>query len=127
MCVSVLYISRWEGGRLDMAVSASRARFRIQFLGLSCRLYFGPFCNRAISGSVKDMSVMFTTLGWKLLGLVGGVAVCCRLRRLSLLSRVWYIALHSFLSFSLIMWCMCGHTLPHDLPSQLSSSPTQRG
>ena len=48
--VSVLYTSLWKGGRLEMAVSASRARFRIQFLCLSCRFCFGPFRNRAISG-----------------------------------------------------------------------------
>ena len=47
---------------------------------------------------MKDMSVMFTTLGWKLLALVGGFAVFCRLRLLSLLSRVWYFTLH-FLKF----------------------------
>ena len=43
--VSILYVSRCGRERLDIAVSASRARFRIQFLGLSCRLYFGPFCS----------------------------------------------------------------------------------
>jgi hypothetical protein len=76
--VSVLYTSHCEGGRLDMAVSASRARFRIQFLGLSFRFYFGPLCSRAISGSVKDMSVLFTTLGWKLLclGWRRGAFIC---------------------------------------------------
>jgi len=35
------------------------------FLGLLCRLYLGPFCSRAISGSEKGTSVMFTTLGWQ--------------------------------------------------------------
>ena len=57
--VSFLYTSRSEGGRCDMAVSASRARFWILFLGLLCRLYLGPFCSRAISGSEKVMSGMF--------------------------------------------------------------------
>jgi len=46
-----------------MAVSASTVRFWIQSLGLLCRLYLGPFCNRAISVSENGMSVMFTTLG----------------------------------------------------------------
>jgi hypothetical protein len=49
--------------------------FESSFLGLSCRLYFGAFYSKAISGSVKDMSVMFTTLRWKFLGLVGGFLV----------------------------------------------------
>jgi len=49
--------------RCEMAVSASRARFWIQTLGLSCGLNMGPFCSRAISGSQNDMLVMFATLG----------------------------------------------------------------
>jgi len=61
--VIFLYTSRSVCGRREMAVSASRARFSIQSLGLSCKLYLGPFCSRAISGSENDMSVMLTTLG----------------------------------------------------------------
>jgi len=60
--VIFLHTSRSVWGRREMAVSASRARFWIQSLGLSFRLYLGPFCNRAISGSENGMSVMFTTL-----------------------------------------------------------------
>ena len=69
--VSILYVSRCGRRRLDMAVSASRARFGIQFLDLSCRLYFGPFCSKAISCSVNRMSVMFATLGCKVRRLEG--------------------------------------------------------
>ena len=61
--VIFLYTSHSVGGRREMAVSASSARVRIQSLGLSCKLYLGPFCSRAISGSENEMSVMFTTLG----------------------------------------------------------------
>ena len=49
--------------------------FESSFLGLSYRLYFGAFYSKAISGSMKDMSVMFTTLAWKFLGLAGGALV----------------------------------------------------
>jgi len=41
---SFLYTSRLDVGSCDMAVSASRARFCIQFCCLVCRLYLGPFC-----------------------------------------------------------------------------------
>ena len=58
-----LYTSRSVWGRRVIAVSASRARFGIQSLGLSCKLYLRPFCSSVISGSENGMSVMFTTLG----------------------------------------------------------------
>jgi hypothetical protein len=50
-----LYTSHSERGRYEMAVSASRARFWIQFLGLSCKLYLGPFSSKVISRSQKDI------------------------------------------------------------------------
>ena len=59
--VNFLYTSRSEGGRQEMAVSDSSAKFWIQFFGLSCKVYLGPFCSKAISVSEKDMSVMYTT------------------------------------------------------------------
>ena len=58
-----LYTSRSVWGRRVIAVSASRARFGIQSLGLSCKLYMGPLCSSVISGSENGMSVMFTALG----------------------------------------------------------------
>ena len=61
--VNFLYISRSDCGSRDMAVSASRASVWIQFFGLLCKLYLGPFCRMVISVSEKDMSVMLTTLG----------------------------------------------------------------
>ena len=51
-------------GNCVMAVSASRARFYIQFFFLACMLYLGPFCSKAISELEKEMSVLLTTLGW---------------------------------------------------------------
>lgn len=65
MCsaTSSLYASRSEVGGHDMAISASRARFRNQFFCLECRLYFSPFWSRAILQLEKDTSVLFTTLG----------------------------------------------------------------
>ena len=47
--VSFLYTSRSVGGRCDMAVSASKAKFWIQFLDLVCMLYLRPFCSKDIS------------------------------------------------------------------------------
>ena len=61
-----LYASLSPVGNCVMAVSASRAKFCIQFFFLACMLYLGPFCSKAISGLEKEMSVMLTTLGWKL-------------------------------------------------------------
>ena len=46
-----------------MAVSASRASVRSQFLSLLCMLYLGPFSRIVISGAEKCMYVKFTTLG----------------------------------------------------------------
>ena len=82
--VIFLYTSRSEGGRYEMAVSASSAKFWIQSFGLSCNLYLGPFCSMATSGSEKDTSVMFTTRGWNLL-LGGSLCACCCVRHLILL------------------------------------------
>ena len=61
--VSFLYTSRSVGGRCDMAVSASKAKFWIQFLDLVCMLYLGPFCSKDISCSENDVSDLLTTLG----------------------------------------------------------------
>ena len=61
----LLYASLSPVGNCVMAVSASRARFCNQFF-LACMLYLGPFCSKANSGMEKEMSVMLTTLGWKL-------------------------------------------------------------
>ena len=61
--VIFLNTSHSVSGRHEMAVLALRARFWIHSLGLSCKLYLGPSCSRAISGSENDMSVMLTTLG----------------------------------------------------------------
>jgi len=54
------------GGSCVMAVSASKARFWIQSLGLECRLYLGPFSSSVISCSEKFMSVVLIPLGWNL-------------------------------------------------------------
>jgi hypothetical protein len=40
-----------------------------------------------------------------------------------LLSRVWYLNLHSFWSFSSIVVCMCGHRFVH--PPQEGNRPTK--
>ena len=61
--VSFLYTSRSVGGRCDMAVSVSKAKFRIQFVGLVCMVHLGPFCCKDISCSENDMSDLLTTLG----------------------------------------------------------------
>ena len=61
--VSFLYTSRSEGGRCAIEISASKAKFSIQFFGLLCKLYLGPFSSRANSCSENAMSVLFMTLG----------------------------------------------------------------
>ena len=61
--VSFLYTLWYEGGRCAIAVSASKAKFCIQFFGLFCKLYLGPLCSRANSWSENAMSVLFITLG----------------------------------------------------------------
>lgn len=58
-----LYISRSELGSFCIAVSASKARFYIQFSLLVCRLYFRPFCSKVVSHCVNEMSVLLITLG----------------------------------------------------------------
>ena len=60
-----------------MAVSASRARVCSQFLFLACMLYFRPFCSNAVSLLVKEMSVLFMTLGWNVC-FSFGVVVCAK-------------------------------------------------
>jgi len=50
-------------GSFDIAVSASSARFCIQFHFVVYRLYFGPFCSSVISWSVNFMSVLLMVLG----------------------------------------------------------------
>ena len=114
--VLFLYTSCSEGGRCEMAVSASRARFWIQSFGLSCKLYFGPLCSKATSGSEKDISVMFTTPGWKFC-FGGWLCTCCWIRRLILSYKVWYLILHSFWSFLSMPHCMCGHRFFQKLAS----------
>ena len=99
-----------------MAVSASSSKFWIQSFGLSCKLYLGPFYSKAISGSEKDMSVMFTTRGWKLL-LGRSLCVCCCVWCLILLSRALYLILHCFWSLFSMSCCMCGHRFFHRLAS----------
>jgi len=47
--VSFPYTSWSEWGRSAIAVSASKAKFCIQFFGLLCKLYLGPFYSRANS------------------------------------------------------------------------------
>lgn len=64
-----------SGGSWVIAVSASRARFCIQFLGLECKLYFRPFCSRADSLFENVMSVLFMSLEWKVCVLCG--ILCC--------------------------------------------------
>ena len=60
----VRLLGLWRGGgRCMMAVSASRARFRIQYVGLECKLCLGPFSSNVISCSENVMSVVFITLG----------------------------------------------------------------
>jgi len=65
MCstVSFLYTSLSVGGSFNIAVSASSARFCIQFLFLVCRLYFGPFSSSVISWSVNFISLLLMALG----------------------------------------------------------------
>ena len=46
-----------------MAVSASRARFWIQFLSLECMLYFRPFWSKAVSLLLNVMLELLMTLG----------------------------------------------------------------
>ena len=111
--VSFLYTSRSKGGRCDMAVSATRARFWIQFLCFLFMLYLGPFCSTTISGSEIDMSVMFTTLWWNVC-FVGRGVVCCWVRRLGLLSTVWYLNLQYFWRILSISCCVCGHRFVQD-------------
>ena len=59
--VIFLYTSRSVERRCAIAVSAAKAKFCIQFFGLLCKLYFGPFCSRANSCSENAMSVLFMT------------------------------------------------------------------
>ena len=60
---SFLYTSLSLVGSREMAVSASRARFCIQFLLFACKLYFRPFCSSVVLLLVKGMLVLLTTLG----------------------------------------------------------------
>ena len=50
------------------AVSASRAKVRIQFFFFACMLYFRPFWSNPISLLANGISVQLTALGWN---------VCC--------------------------------------------------
>ena len=49
-----------------MAVSASRARYMIQYFSFKERLYFRPLYKSAVSSSENTMSVLFMILGEKL-------------------------------------------------------------
>ena len=93
-----------------MAVFASRARFCSQFFFLACMLYFRPFCNNAVSLLVKEVSVLFITLGWNVC-FSFGVAVCAKVSFLSFLSNVLYLVCASFRSFSSIVRWMYGQVL----------------
>jgi len=71
------------------AASASRARLLSQCLSLWCRLYLRPLFNSAISSMVKEMLVLFMTLGkkwWK----VFGMSDCDLVRFLIFSSRCLY-------------------------------------
>jgi len=59
---SFLYTSLSLVGSREMAVSASKARFCIQFFHFACKFYFGPFCNSLVSILVKGMLVLLMTL-----------------------------------------------------------------
>jgi hypothetical protein len=54
-----------------MAVSASRARFLIQYFSFKERLYFRPLFKSVISSSENTMSVLFMILGEKFLWNLG--------------------------------------------------------
>ena len=92
-----------------MAVSASRARVCSQFFFLACMLYFRPFCSNAVSLLVKEMSVLFITLGWNVCFSFG--VVCAKVSFLSFLSNVLYLVCASFRSFSSTVCWMYGQVL----------------
>ena len=100
--VSFLYTSRSGGWRHEMAVSVSRARFWIQFLGLfvSCILVLSVTRSFPVRRKLRQSCSPFCG---KIFVRVGGRLVCCWVRRLSLLSTVWYLSVHSFWSFP-SMW-----------------------
>ena len=61
--MSFLYISHWEAGSFDTAVSASSAKFSNQLWRFEGKLYLGSFCSNDISGSESGMSVLFIKRG----------------------------------------------------------------
>jgi hypothetical protein len=93
------------GGSRVIAVSASNARFCIQFFGFECKLYFRPFWSSAVSPLEKLMFVLFMSLGWKVCGLCG-VFVSIFARRSSFRSSALYFVLASLPSSSSIVVCM---------------------
>ena len=60
--VSFLYTS-WSEGEECYCSFSFQGQVCIQFFGLLCNLYLGPFCSGANSYSENAMAVLFMTLG----------------------------------------------------------------